>query len=85
MAKITLIQDEELIAIVLNDEDELHPCGTVYPVLSVGYGDDMMMYRSEIWLAEQDIIETIEDYKGDTDFEALYENVMLPRLSRVVA
>ena len=85
MAKITLIEDEELIAIVLNDEDELHPNGRVYPVCYVGYGDDIQMYCSEAWVEDQRVIEVIEDYEGDTDFEALYDNVMLPRMSRVVA
>ena len=77
MAKITLIQDEDLIAIVLNDESELHPGGTVYPTLWVGYGDDIQMYCSEAWIEEQEVIKVIEDYDGGTDFEALYENVML--------
>ncbi len=85
MAKITLIEDEELIAIVLNDESEVHPCGVVYPTLWVGYGDDMMSYESMNWISQQRVIEVIEDYEGDTDFEALYDNVMLPRMSRVVA
>ncbi len=85
MAKITLLQDEELIAIVLNDESEVHPCGVVYPTLWVGYGEDMMMYCDDTWINQQQVIEVIEDYQGDTDFEALYDNIMLPRMSRVVA
>lgn len=85
MAKITLIEDEDMIAIVLNDENELHPCGTVYPVLWVGYGDDMQSYESDTWIKSKRVIETITDYEGDTDFEALNENIMLPRMSRVVA
>jgi len=77
MSKITLIQDEDLVAIVLNDESELHPGGTVYPTLWVGYGDDVQMYCSEAWVEEQEVIKVIEDYEGGTDFEALYENIML--------
>ena len=77
MSKITLIEDEDMIAIVLNDESELHPNGTVYPTLWVGYGDDIQMYCSEAWVEEQKVIKVIEDYDGGTDFEALYENVML--------
>lgn len=45
----------------------------------------MMMYQSEQWVAEQKVIEVIEDYQGDTDYEALEDNIMLPRLSRVLA
>ena len=77
MAKITLIEDDELTAIVLNDESELHPGGTVYPVLWVGYGDDVQMYCSEAWVEDQKVIKVIEDYEGGTDFEASYENIIL--------
>jgi len=83
MAKITLINDKseyddtEMTAIVLNDESEIHPNGKVYPVLWVGYGDDIMMYCSEAWVNEQEVIKVIDNYEGDTDYEALYENIMI--------
>lgn len=86
MAKITLIEDyseyddTSLIAIVLNDESEIHPNGKVYPVLWIGYGDDVQQYCSEAWVEEQKVLEVIEDYQGETTFEALYENVMLTRV-----
>lgn len=82
MSKIRLIQDGEdddfLIAIVLMDEMEIHPGGEVYPVLWVGYGDDVQQYCSMVWIGDQKIIEEF-DYAGETDFKSLYENVMLKR------
>lgn len=77
MAKITLIQDDDLIGIVLNDESKLDPIERIYPVLYVGYGDDVKMYCSEAWVEDQPIVKVIEDYNQGTDFESLYENVML--------
>jgi len=76
---IRLIQDNDMVAIVLLDESEIHPNGKVYPVLWVGYGEDIMMYCSDAWVNEQLIIEEI-DYQGETDFESLYENIILKRI-----
>jgi len=76
---IRLIQDDDMVAIVLLDESEIHPGGKVYPVLWVGYGEDTMMYCSMAWVEDQKVIEEI-DYQGDTDFDSLYENIILKRI-----
>jgi len=75
---IRLIQDDDMVAIVLLNESELHLSGKVYPVLWVGYGEDIMMYCSDTWVEDQKIIEEI-DYQGETDFDSLYENIILKR------
>ena len=84
MTRIRIIkeadEDEPLIAIVLLDESEIHPAsGTVYPVMYVGYGDDVMMMCTDAWVDEQETLEEL-DYDGETDFASLYENIMLKRV-----
>ena len=72
-------EDEPMIAIVLLDESEIHPAsGEVFPVMYVGYGDDIMLMCSMAWIDDQETLEEM-DYKGETDFESLYENIMLKR------
>lgn len=58
-------------AVVLLDEDELHPdAGTVYPVLYVSDIGDMMIYRNMSWIDKNKTLDEF-DYEGDTDFDSL--------------
>lgn len=76
MAKVRIIKDDEMVAVALLDKKETHPSGEVFPVLYVGYGDDIMLYCSMAWIDEQKTIWEL-DYTGGTDFKSIYENIIL--------